>query len=63
MSKMTTTTMYRKTTCVRCGYVLETFTSYYRNNKAWKAGHNLQECRKELKMSEGIASLELSKKG
>jgi hypothetical protein len=38
---MTTTTMWRKTTCNGCGYTQTTITSYYLDRKQWKANHSL----------------------
>ena len=42
---MTTTTMWRKVRCSNCEYTQEDFVSYYLHAKAWKANHDLDNCR------------------
>jgi len=39
------TKMYRKTTCVGCGYSQETNVSYRQDKKQWNAIHTLEYCR------------------
>lgn len=60
---MSSRKMYRKTTCLGCGYVQEDSVSYYLHAKAWKAGHDVKACLELRKMSEVSAKLELEKKG
>jgi hypothetical protein len=37
--------MYRKTTCLACGYVQETSVSYYLDRKQWNSIHTLAYCK------------------
>jgi hypothetical protein len=37
--------MYRKTECLGCGYVQESFVSYYLERKQWKSIHTPDFCR------------------
>lgn len=39
------TVMYRKTTCLGCGYVQETSVSYAKNKKQWDTIHTLAYCK------------------
>lgn len=55
------TVMYRKTECQGCGYVQETFLSYYLDAKMWKTNHTLTACR-ERKMSVACASVQIVRK-
>jgi len=42
---MKSTTMPRLVKCLTCGYTQKDFVSYYLHAKAWKANHDLQNCR------------------
>lgn len=39
------TKMYRKTTCLGCGYSQETNVSYYLDKKQWDKTHTLAYCK------------------
>lgn len=39
------TVMYRKITCLGCGYVQETTQSYAKNKKQWDTIHTLAYCK------------------
>ena len=39
------TTMPRLVKCLTCGYTQKDFVSYYKHAKAWKANHDLQNCK------------------
>ena len=39
------TVMYRKTTCLGCGYAQETSVSYAKDKKQWNTIHTLAYCK------------------
>jgi hypothetical protein len=39
------TKMYRKTTCLGCGFTQETTATYEADRKQWRANHTLETCR------------------
>ena len=39
--------MYRKVTCLGCGYVQEDSLTYYQHKKIWNANHSLAICKKK----------------
>lgn len=44
------TVMYRKTTCLGCGFSQTNTLSLYKSKKAWNASHDLAKCA-EMKKS------------
>jgi hypothetical protein len=56
-TKVSSTTMGRKTTCNGCGYSQWTITSYYLDRKAWKTTHTREFCKSQKAFNEFYADL------